>query len=93
MKKCGFVIRVSTDKQAANEEGSLKNQLQRLLAHIEYKNGACGEDWVETGLLILALRVLSKNLSTLDPKAVDESRDTLARAIAVVGRRTREGVV
>ena len=53
----------------------------------------CGEDWVETGLLILALRVLSKNLSTLDPKAVDESRDTLARAIAVVGRRTREGVV
>ncbi len=48
MKKCGFVIRVSTDKQAANEEGSLKNQLQRLLAHIEYKNGACDESWVET---------------------------------------------
>jgi site-specific DNA recombinase len=48
MKQCGFVIRVSTDKQAANEEGSLKNQLQRLLAHIEYKNGACGENWVET---------------------------------------------
>ena len=38
MKKCGFIIRVSTDRQAKNKEGSLKNQLQRLQAHVEYKN-------------------------------------------------------
>ena len=49
MKKCGFVIRVSTDMQARNPEGSLKNQLQRLKAHMDYKNVACGEDWRETG--------------------------------------------
>ncbi len=54
MKKCGFVIRVSTDRQAQNKEGSLKNQLQRLKAHIDYKNVACGEDWVEAGRYVLS---------------------------------------
>lgn len=53
MKRCGFIIRVSTDMQARNPEGSLTNQLQRLKAHIEYKNVACGEQWVETGRYIL----------------------------------------
>lgn len=53
MKKCGFVIRVSTDRQARNEEGSLTNQLQRLRAHVEYKNVACGEDWQEVEKYIL----------------------------------------
>jgi site-specific DNA recombinase len=54
MKKlCGLVIRVSTDRQAANEEGSLTNQLQRLEKHIEYKNEACGEDWSEAGRYVL----------------------------------------
>ncbi len=52
-KRCGFVIRVSTDKQARNPEGSLTNQLQRLQAHVEYKNTACDEQWVETGRYIL----------------------------------------
>ena len=52
-KQCGFVIRVSTDKQARNPEGSLTNQLQRLQAHVEYKNTACGENWLETGRYIL----------------------------------------
>ena len=42
VKKAGLVMRVSTDRQAQNEEGSLKNQLQRLRQHIEYKNTACG---------------------------------------------------
>ena len=53
MKKCGFIIRVSTDRQAANQEGSLKNQLQRLRAHVEYKNTACGENWVEAEVYVL----------------------------------------
>ena len=47
MKQCGFVIRVSTDIQARNKEGSLKNQLQRLEAHIEYKNITAGkQEWL-----------------------------------------------
>jgi len=53
MKKCGFVIRVSTDKQARNPEGSLTNQLQKLQAHIEYKNTVGGEKWIEGGRYIL----------------------------------------
>jgi site-specific DNA recombinase len=53
MKKCGLVIRVSTDRQARNEEGSLKNQLQRLRAHIEYKRTACGEEWSEAARYVL----------------------------------------
>lgn len=46
-KKCGFIIRVSTERQAQNKEGSLVNQLQRLRAHVEYKTAVCGEDWIE----------------------------------------------
>lgn len=46
-KKCGFIIRVSTERQAQNKEGSLVNQLQRLRAHVEYKSNVCGEDWKE----------------------------------------------
>ena len=53
MKKCGLVVRVSTEKQASNEEGSLKNQLQRLRVHLEYKNKACGEQWDEVEQYVL----------------------------------------
>ena len=50
VKRAALVIRVSTDRQARNEEGSLKNQLQRLRQHIEYKSVTCGENWNEAGL-------------------------------------------
>jgi len=53
MKKCGFIIRVSTDRQARNEEGSLKTQLQKLQAHIKYKNSVEEEQWVEGKRYIL----------------------------------------
>lgn len=53
MKKCGLVIRVSTHRQANNEEGSLKNQLQRLQAHLKYKNTTSEEHWEETDKYIL----------------------------------------
>jgi len=56
-KKVGLVVRVSTDSQAANDEGSLKTQLQRLRRHIEYKREACGETWVEAG--VYELRAVS----------------------------------
>src|SRR5512140_1894197 len=52
-KLCALVIRVSTDNQAKNPEGSLKNQLQRLRAHIEYKTNTCGENWVEAQQYVL----------------------------------------
>ena len=51
-KRCGLVIRVSTDGQARNPEGSLKNQEQRLQAHIQYK-GTIGEQWVEAERYVL----------------------------------------
>ena len=53
MKRCGLVIRVSTDRQAKNPEGSLTNQLQKLHAHIEYKNTVGGEEWSEGGRYVL----------------------------------------
>ncbi len=51
------MIRVSTDRQAANDEGSLKNQLQRERAYLQYKRDACGEDWAEVA--VYELRAVS----------------------------------
>ena len=53
MKKCGLVIRVSTDRQARNTEGSLHNQRQRLHAHIEYKSATGDEKWIEARKYVL----------------------------------------
>lgn len=53
VKRCGLVIRVSTDGQARNPEGSLTNQLQRLRGHIDYKSNTCGENWLEAEQYIL----------------------------------------
>ncbi len=49
-RKVALVVRVSTDRQAMNPEGSLKTQLQRLRSHIDYKRTGCGEDWTEAGV-------------------------------------------
>ena len=35
--KIGLYIRVSTEEQAKNLEGSIRNQEQRLRTHVEYK--------------------------------------------------------
>jgi site-specific DNA recombinase len=48
-----LIIRVSTDNQAKNPEGSRKNQLQRLRAHIGYKTNTRGENWLEAEQYIL----------------------------------------
>ena len=50
VKRTALVIRVSTDRQAMNQEGSLKNQLQRLREHIKYKVNTSSENWIESGL-------------------------------------------
>ena len=46
MKKCGLYIRVSTEKQAKIEEGSLKNQEHLLTQHVSMKNNLDSERWV-----------------------------------------------
>jgi len=51
-KRCGIVVRVSTDGQAQNPEGSLKNQLERLRAHMASRN-TVAEPWIEAGLYTL----------------------------------------
>jgi site-specific DNA recombinase len=61
-----LTTRVSTLRQAANDEGSLKNQLQRLRAHIQYKKSTCGEDWREAG--IYELRGVSGKNSVRSPE-------------------------
>jgi DNA invertase Pin-like site-specific DNA recombinase len=52
--RCGLVVRVSTAEQARNPEGSLTNQLQRLQAHIEYKNSTGDAFWVESRTYVLS---------------------------------------
>ena len=56
-KLVALVTRVSTQRQADNDEGSLKTQLQRIRKHIEYKAATSGEDWLETG--VYELRAVS----------------------------------
>lgn len=46
MRHCGLYIRVSTDRQAKVEEGSLKNQDYLLTQHVELKNKLGQEQWV-----------------------------------------------
>jgi len=53
MKKCGLVIRVSTEEQAMNKEGSLTNQPQMLREHLQHMTRVSGEPWVEVKLYIL----------------------------------------
>jgi site-specific DNA recombinase len=55
-KRVALVVRVSTDRQARNDEGSLKTQLQRLRAHLDYKQ-ASGENWTEAS--VYELRAIS----------------------------------
>jgi len=44
-KLCGLYIRVSSEKQASVEEGSLKNQEQQLRQYIQLKNSIGSEIW------------------------------------------------
>ena len=66
VRRAGLVVRVSTDRQAMTEEGSLKNQFQRLRQHIEYKTTACGEEWREEE--VYELRAVSGKDSLRSPE-------------------------
>ena len=45
-RKALLITRVSTSRQAENDEGSLKNQLQRLRGYMDYRI-SCSEEWRE----------------------------------------------
>src|SRR5213592_1713811 len=68
----GIVVRVSTPRQAANDEGSLKTQLQRTRGHIDYKR-LFGEDWREAG--VYQLPAVSGKHSLLHPEMMRLRRD------------------
>ncbi|MFQ6027289.1 MAG: recombinase family protein [Dehalococcoidia bacterium] len=48
-KLAALITRVSLDEQARNPEGSLVNQVQRLRAHLDYKNTTESGPWLEVG--------------------------------------------
>jgi site-specific DNA recombinase len=77
-----LVVRVSTTRQADNEEGSLKTQLQRLRAHLAYKTDACGEDWREVALY--ELRAVSGKSSLRGPDLQRLVRDIEAGRVNTV---------
>ena len=60
-----LITRVSTARQAENDEGSLKNQLQRLRGYMEFKR-TCGEDWREVS--VIELRAISGKDSVRSPE-------------------------
>lgn len=66
-----LVTRVSTELQL-DEEGSLRTQLQRLRAHLDYKR-ACGESWTEVALY--ELPAISGKDSLRSPTMVRLRRD------------------
>ncbi len=82
VRRVALVIRVSTDRQAMTEEGSLKNQLQRLRAHIEYKAGACGEQWQESA--VYELRAISGKDSMRSQEFQQLFRDIQSRRVNTV---------
>ena len=96
MKRCGLYIRVSTDRQAKVEEGSLKNQDQFLTQHVELKNKMNGEQW------IIVERYVDEGRSAKDTKGrpaylrmVEDIRQgrintVLCMALSRISRSTRD---
>jgi hypothetical protein len=66
-----LITRVSTPRQAANDEGSLVNQLQRLRSYIQYRVN-CGESWQEVA--VIELRVSLVKIRSAPPSSSPYSR-------------------
>ena len=82
VRRVALVVRVSTDRQAMTEEGSLKNQLQRLRAHLDCKSGACGEQWKESA--VYELRAISGKDSMRSQEFQQLFRDIQSRRVNTV---------
>ena len=66
VRKVGLVVRVSTDIQASNPEGSLTTQLQRRRQQVAYKRDTIGEPWEEAA--VYELRGVSGKDSVRSPE-------------------------
>ncbi|MGE0227527.1 MAG: recombinase family protein, partial [Dehalococcoidia bacterium] len=66
VRRVGLVVRVSTDMQASNPEGSLTTQLQRLRQQVAYKRDTVGEPWEEAA--VYELRGVSGKDSARSPE-------------------------
>lgn len=65
-RRVGLVLRVSTDRQANNPEGSLVTQAQRLREHLAYRRDTLGEAWEEAA--VYELRAVSGKDSLRSPE-------------------------
>ncbi len=95
MKNCGLYIRVSTEKQAKVEEGSLKNQDHHLTQHVAMKGQFGKEPW------LIADRYVDEGISAKDTnrpafqrmlKDVKDGRinTVLCLALSRISRSTRD---
>ncbi len=96
MKRCGLYIRVSTDRQAKVEEGSLKNQDYLLTQHVELKHKLGPEPWV------IVERYIDEGKSAKDTKGrlaylrmIDDAKQerintVLCLALSRISRSTRD---
>ena len=66
VRRVGLIVRVSTDIQASNPEGSLVTQLQRLRQQVAYKRDTIGEPWEEAA--VYELRGVSGKDSVRSPE-------------------------
>ena len=66
VRRVRLVVRVSTGVQAANPEGNLTTQLQRLRQQIAYKRDTVGEPWEEAA--VYELRGISGKDSVRSPE-------------------------
>lgn len=80
MPRCGLYIRVSTSKQASEEEGSLKSQAQRIREEME-RRSLRGEPWVEAKIYVEE-GVSGKDLNR--PKFIEMVQDIKAGVIDTV---------
>ena len=76
-----LITRVSTLRQAENDEGSLKNQTQRVRGYMDYRK-TCGEDWREVS--VIELRAISGKDAVRSPEfqpVFDQVREGRANTV------------
>ncbi len=96
MKRCGLYIRVSTEKQAKVQEGSLKNQDQLLTAHAEIKSKVSQEEWlivdryVDEGKSAKDIKGRPQYLRMLEDIEKGRIDTILCTALSRISRSTRD---
>ena len=97
-RRVGLVVRVSTERQAQNDEGSLTNQRQLLCQHIQYKREVSGENWEEVSLYELRAISGKDSLRSREMRVLfDDIRDGRVNTILCtpldrIGRSTKDAI-